>query len=61
MTYGCRDRPLIPGWKDDGRCQHDSARDEGCEGCWQRKSLPDDVPTDGSGGLEDETISEGKV
>lgn len=52
MTYACRNfpRPTGQGWKDDGACQHDSARDEKCSGCrWQRRDERE-IPQ-GDGGL----------
>ena len=53
MTYACREypRPTGQGWKDDGACQHDSARDEGCEGCPSRREEPLEIPQ-GDGGLK---------
>lgn len=51
---GChnRDRSQIVGWKDGGRCQHDSLPDPDCEGCEHRKTRAHSAPLDGSGGVK---------
>lgn len=50
---GChnRDRSQIVGWKDNGRCQHDSLPDPDCEGCIHQKHRAHAAPLDGTGGV----------
>lgn len=51
MTYTCANRHNPPGWKEGGRCQHDSASDPRCDGCAWRRKESTQVPLDGTGGL----------
>lgn len=51
MQYSCANRPNPPGWKEEGRCQHDSHADERCNGCQWKRAVSTSVPQDGTGGL----------